>query len=126
MAKNDTTPADTAAAAEVAAAPEAAKVDSRVKNVTRPTTMTHPMTPEAFTEALKGATEVQARAAFIRELWATKMYTRSQITALTRLAQGNPELKYQIIFQATKGQEGGEPPKAVAAPAAAHTETPAS
>lgn len=112
MAKEDTKAAEVATDAAPAAT-------SRAISVKAPVTINHPVTPEAFEEALKGETRSLPRAEFIRELWKTRQYTRSQITALTRLAQGNPALKYQIIFQATKGQEGGEPPKQAAAPAEA-------
>lgn len=118
MAKGDAA-AEAAPATSETAAATATPAASRAISVRRPKTMTHPMSEEAFKAALDGETESQPRAAFIRELWATFQYTRSQITSLVRLAQGDPNVKYQIIFQATKGQEGGEPAKT---PATAATE----
>lgn len=52
----------------------------------------------------------EPRADFIRRQWATKQYTRREITDMVSKAQGT-EVAYQIIFQATKGVEGSPDPK---------------
>lgn len=60
----------------------------------------------------------EARAAYIRRRWAAGA-SRSDILKEVRELQGKPDLKYQIIFQATKGHPGGPAPKTdAAAPAA--------
>lgn len=43
---------------------------------------------------------------YIRELWASKQYTRGEIKTKV-IELGGKEIPYQIIFSATKGLEGG-------------------
>lgn len=110
MAKNNEATSNEAAetaTAEATAAPEAPKADGRIIKIKVPATATHPYTTESFAEALKGSTVEQSRAEFIREYALTGKYTRAELTVFTRLASGlaadDKALKYQIIFQATKG-----------------------
>lgn len=53
-----------------------------------------------------GSTE--KRADYIRRRWGEKNATRSQIAAELSELQGK-KVPYQIVFQATKGVEGGPP-----------------
>jgi hypothetical protein len=105
-----------------ATATEAPKTDGRIKTLANvPATLNHPVDTSA--ENLKKLasgknTKAQPRAEFIREMWATKSYTRSQIRDMVAAFGDDPEVKYQIVFQATKGVEGGPAPQA-AAPATA-------
>lgn len=80
-----------------------------------PATLSHPIdfSAENLKKLSEGKVKSQPRAEFIRELWAAK-YSRSQITAACRAFGDDPEMKYQIVFQATKGVEGGPAPKAEA------------
>jgi hypothetical protein len=110
MAKASDTPVAETVVTETPAV-EAPKVDGRVKTFNVPATPSHPYTKESFDEALKGETVAQKRADFIREYWATKHYDRATITTFVRAAAGDESIKYQIIFQATKGHEGGPEPK---------------
>ena len=108
-------------AEETAAAPATPAKDSRIvvlKSV--PQTMTHPVDlgDENLKKLSTGRVKEQPRAEFIREMWKTGNYDRGAITKMCRAFGQDPEMKYQIVFQATKGQEGGPAPKA-AAPAAA-------
>jgi hypothetical protein len=52
----------------------------------------------------------EPRADFIRRQWQSGQYTRREITDMVSKAQGE-EIAYQIVFQATKGVEGGPAPK---------------
>jgi hypothetical protein len=61
----------------------------------------------------------EARADYIRRRWSEKA-SRSEITKELNTPELNPsgvKVPYQIVFQATKGKEGGPDPK-VEAPAA--------
>lgn len=116
--------ADEAPAAE--AATETPKADGRIKNLANvPEKMNHPVdtSDDNLKKLASGKTKSQARAEFIREMWATKQYDRSAITKMVRAFGDDPDVKYQIIFQATKGHEGGPAPKAAEpAPAAEASE----
>lgn len=118
MAKNETTEAPV----EAAAAEPEKKTGGHSIVIKVPATPTHPYTVESFKEALAGATVEQARPQFIKEYALTGQYTRSELTAFTRLASGlaadDKKLKYQIIFQATKTIDKNVWPKKVEAPAA--------
>ena len=109
--------------AEEAKTEEAApKKDSRVvvlKSV--PQTLSHPVDlgEENLKKLASGKVKEQGRAEFIREMWKTGNYDRGAITKMCRVFGQDPEMKYQIVFQATKGQEGGPAPKAAPAEAAA-------
>lgn len=111
-----TQPTDTAAAA----ATETPKADGRIKMLKKVpkgfADMKHPidLSDESLKKLASGKTEEVARAEFIRSAWATRQYDRSAITKMVRVFGEDPEVKYQIIFQATKGHEGGP----IAAPAA--------
>jgi len=63
--------------------------------------------------SLSGEKKDEPRADFIRRAWGTRQYTRRQITNTVSKLQGE-EIPYQIVFQATKGVEGGPEPKAEA------------
>lgn len=99
-----------------ATAAETPKTDSRVKVLNVPSTLTHPvdLSDENLKKLAGGKTKSQPRAEFIREMWATGNYSRSDILKMVRTFGDDPEVKYQIIFQATKGHEGGPAPKAAA------------
>lgn len=112
MAKTETV----ATAATTEAAP---KKDSRaiiLQSV--PEKMNHPIDcgDENLKKLASGKVKSQARAEFIREMWGTRHYSRSQIRNMVATFGQDPEVKYQIVFQATKGVEGG-PEAKVAAPA---------
>ena len=104
-----------------AAAAETPKTDSRVKVLNVPETLKHPidLSEENLKKLAAGKTKTQPRAEFIRELWATRQYSRSDILKCVRVFGSDPEVKYQIIFQATKGHEGGPEAKAAAEEGAA-------
>jgi len=108
----------TEATETTAAATEAAPAkDSRIvvlKSV--PVKVNHPvdLSEESLKKLATGKTKEQPRAEFIREYWKLG-YSRSDITKLARAFGQDPEMKYQIVFQATKGVEGGPAPKAEAA-----------
>lgn len=51
------------------------------------------------------------RVDYIRDLWASGKLTRGEIRKKLK-EEHNHEVPYQIIFQATKGKEGGPAPKA--------------
>lgn len=106
--------------AEETAAAETPKKDSRIKVLASvPKDLKHPVdtSDEALKKAAGGKTIEQPRAEFIREMWATKHYDRGTITRMCRIFGDAPEMKYQIVFQATRGYEGG-PEKKAEAPAA--------
>lgn len=107
-----------AGATAEAAAP---KTDSRVKVLNVPEKLTHPVdvSDESLAKLAAGKTKAQPRAEFIREMWATTQYDRATILKMVRAFGDDPEVKYQIVFQATKGHEGGPAPKAAAEGAAA-------
>lgn len=115
--------AESAAAEPTTEAAPAAAADGRAIIVKVPATPAHPYTVDSFKEALAGETKDQPRAEFIREFANTGNYTRSDLTALTRLASGlaadDKKLKYQIIFQATKTIDKSVWPQKEAAPAEA-------
>jgi hypothetical protein len=123
MAKTETAaveaPAVEALAAE--AAPAAKAKNSRAVTLTKvPEGVTHPIdtSEENLKKLAAGKVKSQPRAEFIREMWKTTNYTRSQIRDMCQVFGDDPEMKYQIVFQATKDVEGGPAPTA-AAPAAA-------
>ena len=123
MAKNE----ETAGAPAEAAAPAA---DKRTRNVTVPTnfdSLKHPVSVDDFKASIATGGNTLARAEFIRKLAATNQYTRSDLTSLTRVAAGDPSIKYQIIFQATKtmSPQPAWPQKVEAAPAPAAAAAPA-
>lgn len=72
---------------------------------------------ENLSKLASGKTHSEPRADFIRKMWATKQYDRSAITAMCRAFGDDAEMKYQIVFQATKGVEGGPEKTAATAPA---------
>ena len=96
-----------------ATAAESPKTDSRVKVLNVPETLKHPIALDAdnLKKLAAGKTKAQPRAEFIREMWATRNYSRPDILAMVRTFGDDAEVKYQIIFQATKGHEGGPAPK---------------
>lgn len=108
-----------------AATTPAPKKDSRAVVLTKvPETLKHPVDTgqENLAKLAAGKVKSQPRAEFIREMWGTKLYDRSAIRDMCRVFGDDPEMKYQIVFQATKGVEGGPAPKA-AAPATPAQET---
>lgn len=58
------------------------------------------------------------RVDYIRDLWASGKFSRGEIRKKLK-EEHNHEVPYQIIFQATKGKEGGPAPKVEETPAAA-------
>lgn len=97
-----------------AAATEEKKTDSRIKILKNvPKTLQGEQTAKIDLSAdnlkkLAGSNTVEVpRAEFIRNMWGSKLYTRSEITSMCRAFGDDPEMKYQIVFQATKGHEGG-------------------
>ncbi len=109
------------AEAAAAATEETPKAKTNVRVLSSvPATVSHPIdtSDDNLKKLSTGKVKSQPRAEFIREMWATKLYDRSAITKMCRAFGDDPEMKYQIVFQATKGVEGGPEPKA-AAPAAA-------
>ena len=103
--------------AEAAETEEAPKTDARIKILRNvPAKLNHPIdvTEENLEKLASGKTVEQPRAEFIREMWATTHYDRSAITKMCRAFGDDPEMKYQIVFQATKGHEGGPAPKEAA------------
>jgi hypothetical protein len=110
--------------AETATETPAKAKDSRVVVLNSvPQTLSHPVdtSDENLKKLATGKVKSQPRAEFIREMWKTGNYDRGAITRMCRAFGQDPEMKYQIVFQATKGQEGGPAPKA-AAPATAPAE----
>jgi hypothetical protein len=88
---------------------EEKKVDSRIKvleNVPASLEGEQKEKIDCSEENLKklagGKVVSEPRAAFIRRMAETGFYTRSELTEMCRVFGDNPELKYQIIFQATK------------------------
>jgi len=113
MAKKEEAAAEAATTTEG----ETPKKNSRAVILSKvPATFAHPVaTDEASLKALsEGVTKEQARAEFIREMWATTHYSRSAIRDMCRVFGDDPEMKYQIVFQATRDVEGGPAPKAKA------------
>ena len=127
MAKTDNAEGATEAPTEAVAA---TAPDKRVRSVTVPSNFDSLVAGGAISaDALTagnaaGNTTQMPRADFIRKLASTNNYTRSDLTALTRIAAGDPTIKYQIIFQATKtmNPQPTWPQKVEAAPAAPATE----
>ena len=111
--------ADAEKAAE--AATETKKTSRAIVFAKVPATLTHPvdLSDESLAKLVGGKVKEQPRAEFIREMWATKNYDRSAITKMCRAFGDDAEMKYQIVFQATKGVEGGPAPKAAPASEAA-------
>jgi len=112
--------------AETAATAATPAKDSRIvvlKSV--PATLSHPIdtSEDSLKKLAAGKTKEQGRADFIREMWKTGNYDRGTITRMCRAFGQDPEMKYQIVFQATKGQEGGPAPKAAAEAKPAETAT---
>lgn len=92
--------------ATTAAAEAAAKADGRHKKLT--------LKGDAATAVGKPeGTEVN-RVDWIRDVWRNKKHDRSAIKKMLNAMGDNSP--YQVVFQATKGVEGG-PPKAAAQPA---------
>jgi hypothetical protein len=109
---------NTTEAAETAATP--AKSSRAIVFNKVPEKLTHPLdvSDENLAKLASGKVKSQPRAEFIREMWGAG-YDRSTITKLCRAFGDDPEMKYQIVFQATKGVAGGPAPKAAPAEAAA-------
>lgn len=100
MAKKDGSSADTTAPTT----PVAPTIDDRHRLVTLDANYGE-----------KAGTKVK-RADFIRDCWSRLQMTRGQITKeINRLnaASGDKQIKYQIVFAATKGVPGGPPAQPV-------------
>jgi len=110
VAKND--PAAETANTETNAATEAAPATTDSRSVILTIPADHVSRPHL---ALGDGENTVKRQDYIKKLWASKQFTRGEIAKQLTELQGKP-VPYQIVFQATKGLDGGKPKEA--APAA--------